>query len=236
MTHKGKMSGFTLVELLLAVTLMAILMSLAYGGLRASVRASETGQRMLEESGKIRITHQFIRRQLNQMLPLTFALSDDLVNKNIVFEGSADHVSFVAPMPGYLGQGGPQVQTLSLANGHNGVELLFTHQLLQGYDEQMMLDQEPIVLMEGLKSGGFEFLVQDEDGYLVGWVSEWDTPEFLPIAVRLDLETGRDLQAIWPTLVATAKTDEGAAAAAGASQSYQDAIRSLVKKSKDSGQ
>ena len=35
-------TGFTLVELLLAVTLMSILLGLAYGGLRAATRASNS--------------------------------------------------------------------------------------------------------------------------------------------------------------------------------------------------
>ena len=70
-------SGFTLVELLLAITLMAMLLSLAYGGLKAATRASANGQALLEESGKVRITHQFIRRQLNQMQPLPFDIADD---------------------------------------------------------------------------------------------------------------------------------------------------------------
>ena len=64
--------GFTLVELLLAVTLMATLLALAYSGLRAATAASERGQQMLEQSGRLRITHQFIRRQFNLMLPLAF--------------------------------------------------------------------------------------------------------------------------------------------------------------------
>ena len=61
-------AGFTLVELLLAITLMSMLLALAYGGLRASARATDRGQVILEESGRIRMAHQFVRKQLNQMV------------------------------------------------------------------------------------------------------------------------------------------------------------------------
>jgi prepilin-type N-terminal cleavage/methylation domain-containing protein len=50
-----KTKGFTLVELLLAISLMSMLLALAYGGLRASTRATERGQVILEESGRIRM-------------------------------------------------------------------------------------------------------------------------------------------------------------------------------------
>ena len=65
-------TGFTLVELLLAITLMSILLGLTYSGLRAATRSTERGEIILANNGEIRTTHQFVRRQLNQMLPLAF--------------------------------------------------------------------------------------------------------------------------------------------------------------------
>ena len=54
----GVQRGFTLVELLLAMTLMSMLLALAYGGLRASTRATEKGQQILDDSNRIRMAHQ----------------------------------------------------------------------------------------------------------------------------------------------------------------------------------
>ena len=51
----GQSSGFSLVELLLALTLMSMLLALAYGGLRASTRATERGQVILDESTRVRM-------------------------------------------------------------------------------------------------------------------------------------------------------------------------------------
>ena len=114
-----KSKGFTLVELLLAITLMSMLLALAYGGLRASTRATDRGQVILEESGRVRMAHQFVRKQLNQMVPLVFMESEDLDIQEVrtVFEGTSEGIRFVGPMPGYLGFGGPQVQELLLVPG-----------------------------------------------------------------------------------------------------------------------
>ena len=226
--HNTRQSGFTLVELLLAITLMAMLLALAYGGLRAATRATDSGQRLLEETGKLRVTHQFIRRQLNQMQPLPFDLSDDMDETRIVFEGSSRRIQFVAPMPGYLGQGGPQVQYLELVNGDEGLDLIFSHQLLQGYDPNYMIEREPIVLMEGIGGAGFEFLGRDETGELTGWTGTWEFPGALPVAVSLDLDLGEDSRTTWPMLIAGVKLDELASSQTGAAQSYGSAIRDMI--------
>ena len=113
-------SGFTLVELLLALTLMSMLLALAYGGLRAATRATDRGQTILEDSSRIRMAHQFVRKQLNQVLPLTFAQSED-GSERTVFLGETDRIRFVAPMPGYLGFGGPQVQDLAIVRGEDSL-------------------------------------------------------------------------------------------------------------------
>jgi len=223
-------SGFTLVELLLAITLMAILLSLAYGGLKAATRASANGQELLEESGKVRITHQFVRRQLNQMQPLPFDIADDADETRVVFEGDSRRIQFVAPMPGYLGQGGPQVQYLELADGEDGLDLLFSHQLLQGYDPAYMIEREPIVLLEGIEQARFEFLGLDEDGELAAWAGSWDTPGVLPKAVTLELDLGEDSQAIWPLLTTGVKVDELASQQTGGAKSYGEAIQNMISR------
>ena len=117
--------GFTLVEVLLALSLMSMLLALAYGGLRASTRAADKGQAILEDSSRIRMAHQFVRRQFSQMIPLGFDLEEagaanGSQDGRIVFEGESNRVRFVAPMPGYLGFGGPQVQELEVVPGDEG--------------------------------------------------------------------------------------------------------------------
>ena len=228
-------AGFTLVELLLAITLMSILLGLTYTGLRAATRSSERGEVLLAAGGELRAAHQFIRRQLNQMLPLPFAMTDGQEQVRIVFEGDARRIQYVAPMPGYLGAGGPQVQVIELVRG-DGDNLLiqFSHALLQGFEQEHLAYRDPVILLEGVDSADFEFLGKDEEGELTGWTSNWDQMDNLPVAVRLNLEFSGELNLRWPDLVAGVKVDEqavmGAGAGAEAGQgAYKNAIKDLIR-------
>ena len=224
-----RLKGFTLVELLLAITLMSILLGLTYTGLRAAARSSERGEIMLAAGGEMRASHQFVRRQLNQMLPLSFALSDDINALRIVFVGDANHIQYVAPMPGYLGSGGPQVQLLELASDNQGNVLQFSHALLQGYEEGHLFERDPVILLEGVESAGFEYLGLDEEGEVADWVSSWDQPEVLPLAVRLNIELSGELQMQWPELVAGVRLDPSTLQGGAVKQTYERTIQDMIQ-------
>ena len=222
-------AGFTLVELLLAITLMSILLGLTYSGLRAATKSSARGEEILAAGGELRAAHQFVRRQLNQMLPLPFAATDDAQETRIVFEGNANRIQYVAPMPGYLGAGGPQVQLLEITHGNDGGILQFSNALLQGFEQQRLYDRDPVILLEAVESAGFEFLGRDEDGELTGWTSMWDQTDRLPVAVRLNISFSRDLNLDWPDLVAGVRVDESAVQGAAGRPTYEQTIKDLIQ-------
>lgn len=201
--------GFTLVEVLLALVLMGMLLSLAYGGLRASTRAADKGQAILEESGQVRMAHQFVRKQLNQMVYLAFA-TDLADEERAVFQGDPKRIRFVAPMPGYLGFGGPQVQELAVVPGEEGEMLVLSHALLQGFEEQKLYERDPIVLLEKIDFAEFSFLGLDDNGELGVLTNQWDQPDFLPESVSLDIQFMEDVYIEWPLLIASVRVDSSA--------------------------
>jgi general secretion pathway protein J len=229
-------AGFTLVELLLALSLMSMLLALAYGGLRASTRATDKGQAILEDSSRIRMAHQFVRKQLNQMMPLVFAESENRQERT-VFEGEARKIRYVAPMPGYLGFGGPQVQELAIVSGDNGDQLVLSHALLQGFEENNLYLRDPIVLMEKIDFAEFNFLGFDENGELGGWTSQWEQPTVLPQSVSLKIEFVEGVYIHWPLLTAAVRVDPTAldslAGEMVGEMDYATAIRSLIDKRKE---
>jgi general secretion pathway protein J len=226
--------GFTLVELLLALTLMSMLLALAYGGLRAATRATDRGQTILEDSSRIRMAHQFVRKQLNQASPLVFAVSED-GEERTVFLGEPDRIRFVAPMPGYLGFGGPQVQDLAIVRGRDSLELVLSHALLQGFEEARLYDLPPIPLLGDIKSATFSFLGRDENGDLAGWTSTWADPSVLPESIGLEIEFVDDVYIQWPLLTAAIRIDPAAltglvTGAEGGNRNYSSAIQDMINR------
>lgn len=225
--------GFTLVELLLALTLMSMLLALAYGGLRASTRAADKGQSILEDSSRIRMAHQFVRKQVNQMAPLGF-MEGDTPDQRVVFEGDAQRIRFVASMPGYLGFGGPQVQELEIVAGDNGKSLVLSHALLQNFEEADLYERDPIILMDKIQSAEFSFLGLDETGAVSAWASQWETTGILPRAVSLELEFTEDVYIQWPLLVASVRVDPSAFVNQPGSgitdSSYSTTIKNMMKR------
>jgi general secretion pathway protein J len=201
--------GFTLVEILLALALMSMLLALAYGGLRASTRAANKGQAILQESGRVRMAHQFVRKQLNQMAFLALS-TDPTDEERAVFEGEAKRIRFVAPMPGYLGFGGPQVQELAIVPGDEGEMLVLSHALLQGFEEQKLFERDPIILLDKIEFAEFSFLGRDETGELGALTNQWEQPELLPESVSLEIEFTEDVYIKWPLLIASVRVDSSA--------------------------
>jgi general secretion pathway protein J len=233
-TQPHRRGGFTLVELLLALTLMSMLLALAYGGLRAATRAADRGQTILEDSSRIRMAHQFVHKQLNQMLPLAFAQNED-GSERVAFQGVADRIRFVAPMPGYLGFGGPQVQELAIVRGDESFELVISHTLLQGFEEGLLYERPPIVLLEDIESASFSFLGRDAEGELTGWTSSWTDSSMLPESVALDIGFIDEVYIQWPLLMASVRIDPAAvggseAALEGGARDYGSAIQDMIKR------
>jgi general secretion pathway protein J len=214
---------------LLAITLLSILLALTYSGLMAATRAADRGETMLADGGEMRAAHEFVRRQLNQMLPLAFAVAGDRDRTRIMFSGDAEHIEYVAPMPGYLGTGGPQVQQIELAHERDGEVLQFSHALLQGFEQDHLADRDPVVLLRGIRAAEFEFLGRDEQGGITDWSPSWDEPGTLPVAVRLRIEFSDSGRARWPDLVAQVRIDNYSVTAQPGSPDYSQRIRELIQ-------
>lgn len=196
--------GFTLIEMILAVTLLAMILGLAYGGLQASIRASAKGEAVVEKNNHLRLTHQFIRRQISRMLPMAY--QDDEEGR-VMVEAGPDFVQFVAPMPGYLGLGGPHVQRLELARGRDGYELLYQHALLRDFGELGFGEAEPILLLDQVDDGGFEYLRLNEEGDSTEWVDQWEADDGMPQAVSLNLQLAEEVNQRWPVLETGMRVD-----------------------------
>lgn len=207
--------GFTLLEVMLAIVLLALLLAGTWGAIRTAVHAMHSGEAAIDRTNRLRVAEEFMRHQISRILPLAFG-QDDSTGSNFVFEGSGDSMRFVAPMPGYLSKGGPYVQTLRLVGGRNGKELVFTDAMLNGFDlAEAKTAMEPVVLLDQIQDGKFEYRTLDDQGELTDWSSQWDDPSVTPVMVRISIAMRPDARVVFPDMEIPLMLDVGASHAMG---------------------
>lgn len=203
-----RQGGFTLLEVLAAMVLLALLMVGIYAGIRTATATVRAGSAAIERSEQVATAQQFLRRELSQALAQTIARRAD--GSSTVFAGGARDMRYVAPLPGYLGQLGPQWQRLQLVDdGAGGLRLVLSLALLPPDGQPPVPLGEPQVLVDGIAGGDFSYSGVDAAGRPVSWTSNWPDGRQLPSLVRVELRlrggTG------WPELLIPLRTTSATA-------------------------
>jgi general secretion pathway protein J len=206
-TQGSRASGFTLIEVIVAISLLAFGLALSLGTLRGASKATERAEITSQRDERLRAVQGLLRAQLGGALPIAYAF-DSESGAATFLSMSADKLEFVATMPGYMSRGGPYLQTLELVPGSNGRRLLFQHRLLTT-DGPIEAERDPVVLLEGIAEGGFEVQSLDEQSRPGEWLPEWAVSAQLPPMIRLKLRFV-DQSMRWPDLVVATRL--GAAA------------------------
>jgi general secretion pathway protein J len=199
MARHPRQGGFTLLEVLLVIMLLALLLAGAYSGISASVKAMRAGEAAIERIDKVRTVQEFLRRQISRILPYPYSMDG---GRREMFSGTANAMRFVAPMPGYLSHGGAYVQTLEFMRGEGGQQLVFTSTLLNGFsmDKYGGKEVDTVVLLDRIQDGKFSYRGLDQQGHLMEWTGSWPDSSVTPLMVGIDitLASGRQIQ--WPSM------------------------------------
>jgi len=195
-------AGFTLIEVIVAISLLAFGLALTFGTLRGATRATERAELVSQRGERLRAVQGFLRTQINAALPVAFEFDSESGAASFL-RASSNKLEFVAVMPGYLSRGGPYLQTLELVPGSKGQQLLFQHQLLTT-DGALEAEREPVVLLDGIAEGGFEVRNIDAQSQPGDWQPDWDVSAQLPPLVRLKIRF-TDKARHWPEFVAATR-------------------------------
>ncbi|WP_329742266.1 prepilin-type N-terminal cleavage/methylation domain-containing protein [Dyella sp. A6] len=192
-----RMAGFTLLEVLGALVLLALLLLGVYSGIHTATHTVRVGEARIGQFDQVSSTQHFLRRELAQALAQPIA--HDSQGRPLFFSGDAHKMRFVAPLPGYLGRLGPQLQQIELvSDGHGGERLEARFAILppDGSAPRPLGDTQ--VLLDGIRGGGFAYRGVDRNGKPAAWRSDWPDGHRMPalVVLRLKLDDGRD----WPRL------------------------------------
>lgn len=194
--------GFTLVELLVALTLLGIIVSLAYDALRFGGRSSQALADHVDAAEQVRLGQGALRRQLAQAQPLR--VDPLLADSPVAFTGRVDELRFVAPLPGRMGAGGLYAFRLFLAGTAGKGKLMLAYELYQDGDWERFGDGEPgtVVLHEDVEELSLRYYGEPAKGQAPRWLDRWEERDRLPELVSVALASAAEVAAgDWPELI-----------------------------------
>ena len=176
-------SGFTLLEILIVLSLLAVLLTLVGGALVGANRAVLTADRYTTGLDERRAAQGFLRQAISQALPLDLAENDH--GGAGLFVGSAQRMQFATALPGNLG-GGIQQHTLELSGPPSDRRLQIAFAQVQ--DNVLRAWGEPQVLLHGVRDLSLSYRGTTPEGAPTGWIDQWPWPNRLPRAVRVAVQ------------------------------------------------
>lgn len=195
MQASREQSGFSLLELVVAITLMGLVLVVLYSGLRLGLNGSESGEQRAETTNRLRVVQDFLRRQLMQSM--TVWVSDERGNRALAFSGQPDGIEFVAPLLTQLGHGGLYRMRIGVSDGR----LWLRWRLYQPEETNSVGEERETVLLEAVSSVEWGYFGPEryDDQEPPRWRNDWSSTERRPVLVRLNLNW---MGEPWPDLVA----------------------------------
>jgi prepilin-type N-terminal cleavage/methylation domain-containing protein len=202
-------AGFTLLELIVAFTIMALVAAMAFAGLRVALNSYAASQTRLEEAARERVLIDHMKRQIGSLYPLTpsAAFASDsqeemepvdleaqmLAAQSPLFYGDADSVTFITVAPLVLTENpGLTVVRYGLAQNEFGdfylgaMEARYTGRgvFLTMAD---LPRGKPLPLVENVQDLQFQYYGYDWASESYQWFDYWNGEEMsvVPEAIRI---------------------------------------------------
>ena len=184
--HSQSKAGFTLLELIVAITILTVAMSIAFQAFSSTLRGWKRGSEVIES-----IHHgDFAMRQFASALNSMIYFQDERKRYAFRFEKElsnnlpADWISFVTASPYFLHPNdpltvGPHRLQLFIQDDEYGNPALYSISMPALSDEEEFIDTynpEPYLITRAVQ--GLEILVYDFDNE--DWTNEWDFDNHIP--------------------------------------------------------
>ncbi|PCJ40023.1 MAG: hypothetical protein COA71_12710 [SAR86 cluster bacterium] len=180
------LSGMTLVEVLIALSLLSLLLSMLYGALYNMTQVSQAAAERNSRSEEIDSALRFIFNQLSQIVPLSERTEDGLF---IFFEGRSDRLTYTGTLPAHRGGGGLHFMQLGLEENLQSISL-WDKQARPGQamnESAIQTTWRRNDLLEHVEALSFEYFGVDQTSNNPRWHNIWEGTSSLPRLIKVHI-------------------------------------------------
>lgn len=189
--HTLRQSGFTLLELLISITLLGLILVLLFGGLRLGVRSWDAAQLQVDGINAVRSVESFLRREITSAHPYRWKREP---GQRLAFLGERNKISFVAPMPTRIGGGGLNAISFELEQADQHMRLVWrVLPVTRQMQDFSQLAQAPAMVLAAFDLDGVQdirlgYFGSDAAGTPPRWLDRWENSLSLPLLIRLQFK------------------------------------------------
>jgi general secretion pathway protein J len=198
--------GFTLLELTIALTLLALLSAVLFGSLRLAGRSTDSGEAKVESAASMRLAQDFLRSNLEAQHPLRMRKINEWP---ILFRGTRDELRYTADLPPRVAGGGIWYYRLAVRSEDSRSPLILERLIpdLSADTVPEFANADRSVLAENIAELTLAYYGRDADAALSvepTWRDHWDNAQQLPMMIRVDVRPKQGPP--WPTLYVSPRT------------------------------
>lgn len=195
-------AGFTLVELLVAMTLLGLLMILVFGGLRFGIKAWEASDAHIAGTDEVRLAQNFIRSEVELAYP-KLEMSDP-TSPQLIFSGASQSIRFLARVPKSLALAGRAIIELKLSDSGDNRDLVASVRPELSWDDDASALHEERILT-GIDSLQFSYFGKTDANSPAAWSETWADKFHLPELIRLSVGFSVGDRRVWPEMIVAPK-------------------------------
>lgn len=182
--------GFTLLEVVIAMALLAAMLGMAWGGLSFALKGWDTGDSKGRRAVDLQLTQNFLRRELAEVFPMRWK---DPSKLRVAFEGDSKSLRFVSTRAAGASRGGLALVGLEVAPGSEPREknLVMRRALAdeKAQDFTTLGAAEPTLLVANVDKVQFAYFGAENDFNEPAWQNEWTFAGRIPQLVRVQVKT-----------------------------------------------
>jgi len=201
MRHQAR--GFTLIEVLIAMTLFSMMMLLLFGSLKICADSWEKGENKITNVNELAVVYNFFNQHLSLAKPLLNDFSSE--EKTFSFQGKAHALQFVSAMPASAGRSGLQLFSIYLQSDNNSS---FINVMLTPFfplAEGALWHKEEEILMNHVSNFTLAYFGSEDGMSPDSWQDEWLSKDSLPRLVKINIQS--ENKAVFPEMIIELKID-----------------------------